>query len=420
MTSLNLTTADAAMKQLYKDKNFREGTYKKRPLLGLFPKSEDFYGRNMPLVINYGNPQGVSATFSTAQAMTTSAQFEDFLLTRVNEHSVATIDGDTLESMSNNSGAFVTAMKAQIDGAMKSLADRLESLIPLSGTGSLGQVSSGSTVSAKTITLANVNDIVNFEVGMTVVTSATDGGSLTTGSSTGEVIAAVNRRDGVLTATSAAWNTVISGIGTGDYISVKGDAKAAGSANKVITGLSAWLPTTAPVVGGGDSFFGVDRSTDSRLYGNYYDGSSDLLEEALINGQSIAAREGGAVDNALLNHTKYRQLIKELGSKTTFTNVPSRGKNGSEFARVSYSGVTIHGDEGDIDVIAANKIPSSACYMLELETWKLCSIGPATKFNMPDGNRILRQASDDGVEARLVFRGNLGCNAPWCNCRVGL
>jgi hypothetical protein len=419
MGSLNLTTADAAMKQLYKDKNFREGTYTKHPLLAILPKNEGFYGKNMPLVIQYGNPQGVSATFSVAQAATTSSRFEDFLLTRVNEHSVATIDGETLEAMSNDAGAFVTGMKAQIDAAMKSLADRLESLIPGTGTGTIGQISSGSTVASATITLENINDIVNFEVGMTIVTSATDGGALSTGSATGEVIAAVNRRTGVLTSTSVTWATVISGIAASDYICAKGDAQAAGT-KKVITGFAGWLPIAQPAVGGGDSLFGVDRSTDSRLVGNYYDGSADLIEEALINGQSIGAREEASIDTAILNHAKYRQLIKELGSKVTYTKVPARTKGGKEFAQVAFSGIEIHGDAGEITIMAANKIPSNVAYELELETWTLCSIGPATKFNMPDGNRVLRQASDDGVEARLVFRGNLGCNAPWANTRVAL
>jgi hypothetical protein len=419
MTSLNLTSADPAMKQLYKDRNFRVGTYTKHPLLGILPKDEGFYGRNMPIVIQYGNPQGVSGSFSVAQGATTASKFEDFLLTRVNEHSVATLDGETMEAMGNDAGAFVTAMKAQIDAAMKSLANRLESLIPGSGTGTLGKISAASNVASATITLDSIHDIVNFEVGMTVVTSAADGGALQAGSATGEVIAGVNRRAGTLTCTSLTWATVITGCTAGDYISAKGDAQANGT-KKVLTGFAGWLPSAAPTVGGGDSFFGVDRAADSRLYGNYHDGSAQLIEEAIIDAQSVAAREEAAIDTFILNHAKFRQLVKELGSKVSYTKVPSRTKGGKEFAEVSFSGVQVHGDAGEIAVMAASRIPSNVGYGLEIATWKLCSIGPATKWNMPDGNRILRQASDDGVEARLVFRGNLGCNSPWSNVRCAL
>lgn len=416
MASLDLTSADAALKQLYKDKNFRISVYDRRPILGTMPKDEGFFGRNMPLVNQYGNAQGVSASFATAQAAATSAKMEDFLLTRINMHITPTIDGETLEAMSNDSGAFLTAMQAQIDSAKRALADRLESLLPGSGTGTLGQISAGSTVSTATITLLNINDVVNFEVGTTVVASAADGGSLDTGSTTGEVVKTVNRRTGDLGSTSAAWNTVISGIAASHYLAAKGDAQAGGS--KVVpTGLGGWLPATTPSAA--ENFFGVDRSVDSRLYGNLYDASANTLEEGLINGDATAAREGGKVNTYFLNHVIYRQLVNELGAKVQYTKTPARGANGKEFGAVGFGGVAIMGlSANEIDVMAANKIPSSVAYGLEIETWKLCSIGPAVKFNDLDGMKVLRQSSNDGVEARLVFRGNLGCVTPSYNVRV--
>ena len=51
------------------------------------------------------------------------------------------------------------------------------------GIHGIGQVSSGSTVSAQTITLASVDDVANFEVGMTLRGTSTDGGVYDTGDS---------------------------------------------------------------------------------------------------------------------------------------------------------------------------------------------------------------------------------------------
>ena len=198
-----LASYDPAMKQLYVDKLVETLTYEDRPLMGYLPKKEDFYGRNMPIPLMYANTQGRSHAFATAQSNVTDSKWEDFLVTRANNHSLAHIDGETAEATMSNKGAFVAAMKKECDSAYNSLADSVESEIPRSGTGSIGRVSSGSTVSATTITLATTQDVHNFEAGMTLKAAATDGGAVRAGS---EVVAGVNRRTGVLTCTSAAWN----------------------------------------------------------------------------------------------------------------------------------------------------------------------------------------------------------------------
>lgn len=423
----DMTRADAALKQLYKPKNFQESTYKKRPIIGILPKAEDFFGRNMPLVNNYGRPQGVSADFSVAQAIgattAAAAKLEDFLLTRVNEHAVATIDGETLDAMSSDAGAFVDAMKVQVDGAMKSLADRLESLAPRSQTGSIGQLAvthaTGYAVTDQTIKLENINDVHNFEVGMSVQAAATDGGAFIDAGAA-EVISAVDRINGILTATSTDWDDVLTAIADGYYLSAKGDGQ--NNSTAVVTaGLSSWLPDDA--ITWATAFFGVTRSADKVRLGGCRHGTAaapcgGMVKTAIIDGASITGALGGSPDTALMHHVKYRQLCKEIDSQTMYTKVPARGQGGEAFARVSYDGIQFQSDNGPISCLSANKIPSNVIFLLELETWVYATIGGLTKFNDQDGNRILRMASSDGVEARLVSRGNIGCRLPGNNCRI--
>lgn len=407
--TLTITTADAVLKDLYPPDVFRDLTYQDRPLLGIWPKDESFVGRKMILPFRYSNPQGVSATFATAQSVTTSAKFEAFELTRVNEYSVANITGEALDAMSEDKGAFIDGMEAQIDAAINSLADRLESFIPRSGTGSLGKIAAGG-ISTYYVTLDTLSDIHNFEVGMTLVASATDGGSLRSGS---QAVTAVNRRTGVLTAADSSWSGITS-LTAADYLFASGDA-ANGGSNVATAGLAAWVPSSTPAA---TAFFGVDRTVDSRLYGVSVTTAGSLVNTAIIDAQSIAAENGGKPDTALLQNTKYRQLCKEIESKTTYTKVAARGDMGEPFANVSYSGVQVMGDQGPIDVLAARRIPSSYGYVLQLNTWKLCSIGPLTKWIDLDGNSILRQSSADGYEARMVSRHNLGCMFPGANAVI--
>lgn len=404
----NATTWDPALKQLYRDQLVHKNTYTNRPFFGLAQKFEGFTGRNMPMLAVYGNPQGRSATFSEAQGNTTSTQMQDFLLDVVSNYSIAQVTGDVIDRTRNDKGAFLKALKSSIDNAMDSLADDIESSIPRTGTGSIGQVSSGSTVSAQTVTLEDINESSNFEVGMTLRGTSTDGGAYDVGE---EVLAGINRTTGVLTATSAAWNTVMTDLAASDYLVVSGDAQNGGTKVKM-TGLLEWLPSTTPA-----ALWGVTRTTDSRLYGTYHDGSAQTMEDALIDGQSKSAQQEGSPDLGIINHVKMRRLIKELGANKEYVNVNATGPKGL-VANVGYRGIYIQGDKTVIKMVAANKCPSTVGLILEQENYGLFSIGKATKFLEDDGNRILRQASSDGVEVRLVSRANVSLKNPIGSVRI--
>jgi hypothetical protein len=398
---------DPALKNLYRDALVHKSTFKDRPIFGLLKKFEGFTGRNMPMLAIYGNPQGRSATFSEAQGNVSGTKMEDFLLDIVNDYAIAHVTGETIARTRSDKGAFLAALKKHIDFAMDGLADALETFLPRSGTGSIGQVSSGSTVTNQTITLEDINDVANFEVAMTLRGTSTDGGAYDLGE---EVLAGVNRSTGVLTATSAAWNTVMTNLAASDYLVVSGDAQNAASAPIKIRGFQAWLPTATPTAA--ESFFGVDRSVDSRLFGTYHDGSAQTMEDCLIDGQSKSAQQGGSPTLGLVNHVAQRRLIKELGANKEYCTVNANGPKGI-VANVGYRGVYIQGDKDVIKVVAANKMPSTMGVLLEEENAALFSIGRAIQFLDDDGaGRVLRLGSSDGVEARLVFRGNFSLKNP--------
>ncbi len=408
MASTTTTTLDPALKQIYKPENYRLSTYEKRPMFASLPKDENFGGRNMPLVNRYANPQGVASAFSTAQSNATSMKLEDFILTRVTQYGVATIDGEAIEASASDKYAFFEALTAKIDAVMDSVMDAIETYIPRSGNGMIGRVSTGSTVTAATVTLADPADAHNFEVGMVLVDAGTVTGALEAGS---EILAGVNRATGVITATSAAWNTVLTQLTAGDYLFRQGDAYNNAS-NKVITGFLGWIPATAPSVS--ESFFGVDRSSDSRLYGNYYDGSTASIEEAMINGQSYGSQVGGKIDTIFINHTKFRRFKMEIGTKEWFSK-SARGPDG-DVAEVNFQALRIQGDDGPIAVMPANKC--TIAWGLELDTWLLASLGAMPKLLKQDGLTILRQASADGYEVRVGARGQLGCKKPGSNVQI--
>ena len=382
--SLDMTSFDAALKQHYTDDTVLNLVYKDNPLLALMPKYETFGGKNLPIPLIYGNPQGRSKTFTNAQTQgaATNSLIHDFVLTRVKDYSIATIDNETLEASKGNANAFMEAATTEIDGAINALTRSVAIGMYRDSSAYIGQVSA--TPASQVIVMKSSGDITNIEVNQVVeFWTAKSGGSETNidTANSQTTVSAVDRSAGTFTldVTQDGGND----IGADDYIFVEGDRGLG------ISGLEGWVPAAAP---GATAFFGVDRSTDTqRLGGVRYDGSSDPIEEALIEGASRAAREGAKIDHAFLSYAKYAELEKALGSKVQYVDLKMT-------AEIAFRGVMINGPRGPIKVIPDQNCPDDVCFMLQLSTWKLYSLGKAVRVIDTDGLSMLRQASADGAE----------------------
>lgn len=400
--SLDMTTFDAALKEHYTDDRVLNMVYKDNPALALMPKMESFGGRNLPIPLIYGNPQGRSATFTVAQSRgnATSSLVDAFVLTRVKDYSIATIDNETLEASKGDSNAFMEAATTEIDGAINTLTRSLAISMYRDGFGAIGNVSSPGA--STTLTLTNANDITNFEVGQQIQFSQTSGATVLRDSGAELTITAVNRSAGTMTVNANVDS--ISGIQNGDFIFLIGDRQnSATPARLKISGFEAWIPAAAP---SSASFFGVDRTSDvTRLAGQRYDATNVPLEEALIEGASTVAREGGKIDHYFMDYSKYAELEKSLGSKVQYIDLKVT-------AEIGFRGIVINGPRGPIKCIPDQNCPSNRCFGVQLDTWKLYSLGKAVRVIDTDGLQMLRQANADGVEVRYGFYGQMGSRGP--------
>ena len=391
--ALNMTTFAAALKQHYTQEKIENMVYKDNPFLAMISKYEDFGGENLKLPIKYGIPQGRSATFSDAQHNKTSTQLKAFLLTRVADYSLASIQNETIEASKGNANAFMEAATVEIDGAIESATRSLAISLFGDGSGQIGVVGSLATTTASndTITLATVDDITNFEVGMQL-----NFGTATTN----KEISTINRDTGVILVNAASGATATEAI----YIDGDKDAK--------LTGLGGWLPSSAPSAT--ESFFGVDRSADAtRLGGIRFDGSSLPLEEALIGAAARVAREGGKPDVCFINYANFADLEKALGSKVSYVDEKVN-------PTIGFRGILIHGPRGPIKVIPDQNCPNNVAFMLQMDVWKLYSLGKAPKILDSDGLKFLRDSAADSVEVRVGYYAQLGCRGPGYNVRVAL
>jgi len=391
--ALNMTTFAAALKQHYTDEKIENMVYKDNPLLAMISKYEDFGGENLKLPVKYGIPMGRSATFADAVSNKTASQLKAFLLTRKSDYAIASIANETIEASKGNANAFIEAATFEIDGAIEAATRSLAISLYGDGSGQIGVVGALATTTASndTVTLATIQDITNFEVGM----------QLNFGSSgTNKKIDSINRDTGVFILDAA------SGATTTEAIYVDGDK------DNMLTGLGGWLPSSAP--GSTDSFFGVNRSSDStRLGGIRFDGSSLPLEEALIGAAARVAREGGKPDVCFINYNNFGDLEKALGSKVSYVDVKVNPE-------IGFRGILIHGPRGPIKVVPDQNCPNGVAYMLQMDVWKLYSLGKAPKILDSDGLKFLRESTADAVEARIGYYAQLGCRAPGFNVRVAL
>lgn len=407
----------AALKELYTgDDYMKDLVYDSNPFLALVPKDESrsgFAGKYIPVPLVYGTPQGRSATFSNAQSNQTAPALISFFVYRTENYQLVTITNELLEATKDDAAAFVDEAKLNMDTGFRNLSNDLAHDLFSDGSGTRGQISS---ITSGVIVLVDPNSVVNFEVGMSLVSFSVSGTTPTqsTAGAIGYVIA-VNRSSGVVTVsatqggsagTPTNWSTTFLNL------AVQGDINFA-SASLVISnngalkvaGLAAWLPITAPA--SGDSFWGVDRSVDpTRLAGVRFNGQSETIEEALIDGASLVAREGGKPNVAWMSFASYAALEKALGSKVQYVSVKH------DEADIAFAGITVNAPYGPITVIPDRSCTSQTAYLLSMKNWKLRSLGraPHVLTYGLEGLEGLRVGNADALEIRLGLYGNLICN----------
>ena len=400
-SATNMTAWDNALKIYYQDKPVIDTVYKNHPFLSLVPKNPRFKGKSMPIPVIFGRPQGVSANFANAQSNASATQVAEFLLTRKKHYGVATVDGETLLASQGNEYAFLDAATTEIDQTAKSVGDALSRQLYRTSDAAIGKVNN-SSFGVTTLDLVTDSDALNFEIGMVLQVSATQtGGSVRSG--TLEVSAV--SRDAASNQVTMTGNLSagISAIAQNDFVYVQGNYDAG------VSGLADWIPASAP---GGTAYFGQDRSKDPSRLGGQRQAFSSTREETIINGLGLAAREGGAPDHIFVSFTDFIALEKELQSTVQREVDPETGSG--------YRSLEMYAPYGIAKIIPDKDCPVGVAYALQMDTWQLATINETVSIIDVDGNRMLRQSSDDGVEIRVGFYGQLGCSAPGFNCRIAL
>lgn len=338
----------------------------------------------------------------------------------IEDYQLVTITNLLMEQTKSNAGAFVDAAKLQMDGGFRNITNNIAFELLSDGSATRGQLAASGgysiTGSTVTLTLANANNIVFFEVGMTLAASSTSGGAPSTDYVS---VTAVNRSTGVVTGTSSTGGALSGNWANSAYISVLGDIPSSGitqiSQADAMCGIQAWIPATDP--SGSDNFWGVNRSADpTRLAGLRYNATAQTIEEGLTNALAYLNREGGKPDLCLMDFASYAALVNALGGKVVNIQVKH------DEVDVAFEGIRFQSAYGVVTVLADRNCPPQTAFLLTMATWKLRSLGkvPHILTYGLEGLEGLRVGNADALEIRIGYYGNLICSAPGWNCRVAL
>lgn len=413
----NLTTFDAALKDLYTTDQVVWMTYRDHPLLAMLSKDTNFVGRRLTIPIVYANAQARATSFAKAQevASTTSSytRATDFLLTRVKDYSLARIDGETIDASKSDAGSFLDAMRTEIDSSFDAISSSLAHALYRDGTGAKGTIAS---VSSATATLSNVSDIVHFEVGMAVeMFDDSEGVIQPANTFANRIISAVDRDNGTVTL-PAAWATVfgVTPEEAKDKILQYGDGAIVSSelaTTQKVAGLEAWCPASAP---SSTAFFGVDRSVDTnRLGGIRSSGSGKDLVEAYTDAVTRLHRDGSRAGYGFVTYEDWGELEKALGSNKVEVTIPVT-------TEIGFRGFEILGPKGPVRIVPDQDAIPGVCHFVDMRYTKLHTLGMAPRLLDRDGNQSLRVSDDDGIEVRIGYYGNMATQAPGYNCRLTL
>jgi hypothetical protein len=395
-----LSTLDALYKTRFSDQEVLDLTYHGKPLWAMLNKLTNFTGDALKLPMVYSPPAGRSHAFANAQTnQGTGIAAEAFLLTRVKDYQLISLDGESIEASEGNEGAFLDMFEVHVEAGLRNLGRDLNKACYRDKGSNRGQFSSAA---GSVLTLVNAKDVVFFEKGMVLNAGPNkDGTSLRTTPGT-MIVQSVQRSAGTVTV-----DTPVGSLTLNDYLFADGDPGLG------LSGLDDICPSSAPSA---TTFFGVDRTKDpERLGGIRADGFTSAgnfkgvpIEEALLNIFDIAYTYGESEGDVSLMHSlQFTEFVKGLSSKKEFENTMV-GNVGFKTIPVAHAG-------GEAQVFGDHDCQFNTIWAFEKKVLGFHSLGMAPRpLNIKGTAKggITIDPNADGIIMRLGWRGQIGCRGP--------
>lgn len=414
------TTASAWLKRMYQPKYIQNSICKKSSrIYAMITEKSDCGGDSYNFLSVVNELAAGSAVFATAQSQSqnnTTTFGQQYNIPYFESHEPVNVAGDIVLKTKTKEGGWLPALDFSMKSALSYAAHRHSIRFFTSGWGEIGKLTHTQNLASATVTLNDPSTVYRFLPGQWVTFSSALGGTLTRGTNTALQVTAVNYNGapgstGHLTL-SAALNTVAAGTGgviaVDDFIFLQDDRLAAGTSQVCGAGLDAWLPVPGvswfDPAGSNPTLYGVNRSANSRLAGNYVDGRSQSIKATLIQAAQTVSSIGNAEKPvAVISPNKYTELSQSLDTNQRYVDLQGRGA-------VGFKTMSIFADGIELAVISDKYCTDGVGYVLDAKDAQVNSCGPAPHIDETDGMSLLRNPTSFGYEGRILSLYNYSLN----------
>jgi hypothetical protein len=379
-----LTSVDWIYKRDYSKEAIADITMRDHVWYAKCDKKGDYTGDSFTYTVRYGNPQGVSGRFQTAKSRAGSSKGAKFLLTLADKFGVITMDGKSVMAAKNNRGAFFELVTMETDNILEEVGDSLAYDFYRDTTGVRGRISS---IAGNVLSLVEPTDARNFKEQMFVIgDNAANGESPKDGACE---IDSVDEPGGTVTVTDIS---DITGLAVNDYLFREGDP------GTCMQGLEVCTPLSAPVRGT-DDFRDVDRGRNpNRLAGSRISDTMLLPEQALqllaVNISTTGRSHN--VDEGYLHPTQFFGVTSRMGSKVEYVD------NDGREAHYGFESFVIHTAAGPLRIYSDPDCPIDRARVSRVGSMAIKHMGGLPHIVDADGQTVVRQTDDNGIEARVA------------------
>lgn len=389
MSGSTLSTVAFIYKREYSTHQIADLTLRDHVWWAMISKEGGFTGDSFLYPVRYGNPQGVSGSFLKAKTNAKGSKGKQFRVLRTPKFGVVTIDGEAALAAKDNKGAFFNLVTMETDRVLEELGDSLAFDFYRDTSGLRGRVAS---IVGNVLTLTDPEDARNFKEGMTLIADNTITGLSPSVGTT--FVIAVDEDGGTVEVDDIT--DITGSIQVNDYLFRDGDP------GTCMEGLAVCTPLSAPVRGT-DSFRGEDRGVNpSRLAGSRLD-DSNLDAEVALGRLAVKISKVGKshnIDQGFLNPTQFFNATQRLNAKVEYTD-------GGGTANYGFQYIMIHTSAGSFKVYSDPDCPLNRGRVSRDGSQYIKHLDGLPHIIDLDGNPMLRQNDENGVEGRIEAFCNL-------------
>jgi hypothetical protein len=358
-----------------------------------------------------------SADFTIAQTAATNNNNtvgSQFLTNWNNFHATAQLTADVIGKTRNSDGAWQKAADVAQEKTLAGVAHA--NAVFLQGYG-WGEISKIQNVSGSTFKPNPLSAITKYIRGMPLHFSASlHGNGLRT--ATVIYVTGVSYTAGAELVTC---NAAVAPGANGDYAFIAGCRQDSGTPSRIaMAGLGVWCPNQLSGTDLSDAtvttLFGVDRSSNSRLYGTFVDatGGGSILSACIDAVQEIATMTSVKRVDLFASKVNYATVAKDLQNAVQYVNNPANKAVGTKQ-------LLIYSDDDTEGYLNVSKLTDdNKIWGVGDGAIKPVSIGGLPHIDAEDGLPMARMGSSAAYETRWFQQGVYEVKKPVALARIQL